>query len=79
FVLWERIRNDQDGTNGNIDSAGTNSLGSAGIPGQVDTHMWERLRGAIMISLFSDTLTALVNRRRVITFSTTAQKTAVSS
>lgn len=24
--------------------------------------MWERLRGAIMISLFSDTLTALVNQ-----------------
>ncbi|WP_181446161.1 TrbI/VirB10 family protein, partial [Klebsiella variicola] len=47
FVLWERIRNDQDGTIVNIDSAGTNSLGSAGIPGQVDTHMWERLRGAI--------------------------------
>lgn len=62
FVLWERIRNDQDGTIVNIDSAGTNSLGSAGIPGQVDTHMWERLRGAVMISLFSDTLTALVNR-----------------
>lgn len=62
FVLWERIRNDQDGTIVNIDSAGTNSLGSAGIPGQVDTHMWERLRGAIMISLFSDTLTALVNQ-----------------
>ncbi|ECC1675584.1 conjugal transfer protein TraF [Salmonella enterica] len=62
FVLWERIRNDQDGTIVNIDSAGTNSLGSAGIPGQVDTHMWERLRGAIMISVFSDTLTALVNQ-----------------
>ncbi|HFU7369204.1 TPA: type IV secretion system protein VirB10, partial [Escherichia coli] len=62
FVLWERIRNDQDGTIVNIDSAGTNSLGSAGIPGQVDAHMWERLRGAIMISLFSDTLTALVNQ-----------------
>ncbi|WP_416233013.1 hypothetical protein [Enterobacter cloacae] len=28
----------------------------------MDTHMWERLRGAIMISLFSDTLTALVNQ-----------------
>lgn len=62
FVLWERIRNDQDGTIVNIDSAGTNSTGSAGIPGQVDAHMWERLRGAIMISLFSDTLTALVNQ-----------------
>ncbi|EGO0750329.1 TPA: TrbI/VirB10 family protein [Escherichia coli] len=62
FVLWERIRNDQDGTIVNIDSAGTNSLGSAGIPGQVDTHMWERLRGAFMISVFSDTLTALVNQ-----------------
>ncbi|VDB02127.1 Type IV secretion system protein virB10 [Klebsiella pneumoniae] len=38
FVLWERIRNDRDG-HVNIDSAGTNSLGSAGFRA-VDTHMW---------------------------------------
>ncbi|WP_275429711.1 TrbI/VirB10 family protein, partial [Enterobacter hormaechei] len=50
FVLWERIRNDQDGTIVNIDSDGANSLGRAGIPGQVDANKWERLRVAIMIS-----------------------------
>ncbi len=46
----------------------------------VDTHMWERLRGAIMISLFSDTLTALVNQTQSnnIQYNST-EKTAVSS
>ncbi|MEW5291813.1 type IV secretion system protein VirB10 [Erwinia papayae] len=61
FVLWERVRNDEDGTIVDIDSSGTNSLGSAGIPGEVDTHFWERFRGAVFVSVFSDTLTALVN------------------
>lgn len=61
FVLWERVRN-MDGTIVNIDSPGANSLGSSGIPGQVDTHFWERFRGAIFISVLSDSMTALVNQ-----------------
>lgn len=61
FVLWERIRN-PDGTIVNIDSSGTNSLGSAGIPGQVNSHMWERLRGVVMLSILSDSLSAAVNK-----------------
>lgn len=60
FVLWERVRN-PDGVIVNIDSGGTNSLGSAGIPGQVDSHFWERFRGAIFISVLSDSLQALAN------------------
>nr|UMW97420.1 Inner membrane protein forms channel for type IV secretion of T-DNA complex (VirB10) [Escherichia coli] len=44
FVLWERIRNDQDGTIVNIDSAGTNSLGSAGIPGR-----WIPICGSVCV------------------------------
>ena len=54
FVLWTRLRN-PDNAIVNIDSAGTNALGSAGIPGQVDTHFWQRFGPAMLISLFSDT------------------------
>lgn len=60
FVLWERVRN-PDNVIVNIDSGGTNSLGSAGIPGQVDSHFWERFRGAVFISVLSDSLKALAN------------------
>lgn len=60
FVLWERARN-SDGVIVNLDSGGTNSLGSAGIPGQVDSHFWERFRGAIFISVLSDSLQAMAN------------------
>lgn len=61
FVLWERVRN-PDGTIINIDSSGTNALGSPGIPGQVDSHIWERVRGVVLFSVMSDGLTALVNQ-----------------
>lgn len=53
FALWTRLVN-PDGAVINLDSAGTNSLGSAGIPGQVDSHFWERFGPAIMISILSD-------------------------
>ncbi len=53
FVLWTRVRN-PDNTITNLDSPGTNALGSAGIPGQVDTHFWARFGGAMFISVFSD-------------------------
>lgn len=53
FVLWTRVRN-PDNSIANLDSPGTNSLGSAGIQGQVDTHFWARFGPAMMISIFSD-------------------------
>lgn len=53
FVLWSRVRN-QDGAVAYLDAPGTNRLGSAGVPGQVDTHFWERLGQAMMVSVFSD-------------------------
>lgn len=59
FVLWTRLRN-PDNVVVNIDSPGTNRLGSAGIPGQVDTHFWDRFAGAMFISVFSDVGQALV-------------------
>jgi type IV secretion system protein VirB10 len=59
FVLWTRVRN-PDNSLVNIDSPGTNALGSSGIPGQVDTHFWTRFGGAMFISIFSDVGQALV-------------------
>ncbi|MEX3605255.1 MAG: type IV secretion system protein VirB10 [Burkholderia sp.] len=53
FVLWTRLRN-PDNAIVNLDSPGTNALGSAGIPGQVDTHFWARFGPAMLISIFSD-------------------------
>ena len=59
FALWEEIRTPR-GVRIPLNSPGTNRLGSSGIPGQVDTHFWERYRGAILFSILSDAGTALV-------------------
>ncbi|WP_159964941.1 type IV secretion system protein VirB10 [Caballeronia terrestris] len=53
FALWTRLVN-SDGATISLNSPGTNSLGSAGIPGQVDSHFWERFGPAILISIISD-------------------------
>ncbi|WP_062613339.1 type IV secretion system protein VirB10, partial [Caballeronia calidae] len=53
FALWTRLVN-PDGATINLNSPGTNSLGSAGIPGQIDSHFWERFGPAILISIISD-------------------------
>jgi len=53
FALWTRLVN-PDGATINLNSSGTNPLGSAGIPGQVDSHFWERFGPAILISIISD-------------------------
>lgn len=59
FALWEEIRTPHN-VRVPLNSPGTNRLGSSGIPGQVDTHFWERFGGAIMFSILSDAGTALV-------------------
>jgi len=62
--MWPPVRN-RDGAVAYLDAPGTNRLGSAGIPGQVDTHFWDRFGGAMFISVFSDLsrglMQALVN------------------
>ena len=40
---------------------GTDPLGAAGLPGQIDTHFWQRFGGAIMLSLLGDLGQAAVN------------------
>lgn len=59
FVLWTRLRN-PDNTYVHINSAGTNRLGSTGIPGSVDTHFWDRFGGAILLSIITDSGKALI-------------------
>ncbi|WP_116893111.1 type IV secretion system protein VirB10 [Pseudomonas savastanoi] len=59
FVLWTRLRN-PDQSVVYLDSPGTNRLGSAGIPGQVNSHFWERYGPALMLSVLSDAGSALV-------------------
>ena len=59
FVLWTKLRN-PDGTVISLDSPGTNAVGSTGIPGEVDTHFWERFGNAMFVSVFTDIGSALV-------------------
>lgn len=60
FVLWTRVRN-TDQVIADLNSPGTSRLGSAGIPGQVDDHFWERFKGAIFVSVLSDLGETLTN------------------
>jgi type IV secretion system protein VirB10 len=53
FVLWTRIKTTK-GVVVNLDSPATDALGGAGLPGEVDTHFWQRFGGAILLSLVSD-------------------------
>ena len=60
FVAWQRIETPA-GVIVDVDSPGTDALGAAGEPGQVDRHFWERFGGAIMLSLLGDLGQAAVN------------------
>jgi type IV secretion system protein VirB10 len=59
FVLWTRLRN-PDNVTINLMSPGAGQLGAAGVPGQVDTHFWERFGGAMFVSVFADTFQGLM-------------------
>jgi type IV secretion system protein VirB10 len=78
FVLWTRLRN-PDQTIVNLDSGGTNALGSAGIPGQVNSHFWERMYDAVFFSVLTDGMKAgiesISSNNADVTFNTTENST----
>ncbi|HCD7964432.1 type IV secretion system protein VirB10 [Klebsiella pneumoniae] len=78
FVLWTRLRN-PDQTIVNLDSSGTNALGSAGIPGQYNSHWWERMGDAVFFSVLTDGMKAGIasinNNNSDVSFNTTENST----
>jgi len=56
-VVWTRILT-TTGLDVRIDSAGTDSLGGAGIPGHYNAHWGERISAALLVSLLADTIDA---------------------
>jgi len=58
FVVWSEIRTPKNIII-NINSGATDELGGTGIPGYVDNHFWERFGNAIMLSMITDSTSAL--------------------
>jgi type IV secretion system protein VirB10 len=59
FVLWTEARTPA-GVVVALDSPGTDPLGRAGLPGQVNRHFWDRFGAAILISMIDGAVQAAV-------------------
>lgn len=61
YVLWTEARTPA-GVVVPLASAGTDELGRAGLPGDVNRHFWERFGAAILISVIDGAVQAAVQR-----------------
>jgi len=52
-VVWDRVTT-PDGIDVSMSSPGVDNLGSAGVPGHLDSHWASRITSAVMVSLLSD-------------------------
>ncbi|MBS0393034.1 MAG: TrbI/VirB10 family protein [Proteobacteria bacterium] len=60
-VMWSEART-PSGVALRIDSAGTDALGRAGVPGTTDRHFGERFGAAILLSVIDSTVNGLATR-----------------
>lgn len=61
YVLWTEART-PDGVVVLLASPGTDELGRAGLPGDVNRHFWERFDAAILISVIDGAVQAAIQR-----------------
>lgn len=54
-VIWDRIKTPK-GITVDVNSPATDGAGAMGLPGVVDKHWFERIAGAILLSLVQDTI-----------------------
>ena len=57
FVLWTRAETPA-GVVINLDSPAADPVGRTGLPGEIETHFWTRLKGALLLSIVQGGLSA---------------------
>lgn len=60
FILWTRLTTPM-GVAVDLNSAGTDSLGRAGVDGDIENFFWRRFGGAILTSIMQDSVQILGN------------------
>jgi type IV secretion system protein VirB10 len=61
FVIWTRVLR-PDGASVQIASSGADTLGRAGLPGEVDRHFFRRFGGSALLSVINGATAALTGR-----------------
>lgn len=61
FVIWQEIRTSNN-INVNVNSGSTDELGANGLTGWTDQHFWKRFGNAILLSMITDSSSALSSR-----------------
>lgn len=63
FAAWTTLKT-PNGVTVKIDSLGADPLGGSGHPARVNNHFWQRIGGAVMISMIDDTINAYGRRSK---------------